>query len=61
MLDKFMGALSGKKTYITALLGALTAIGAYLAGDLSGADTLQAVWGAVMAATIRNGISATAK
>ena len=56
MFDKFKGALSGKKTYISAGLGAVTAIAAYLMGDIGGQEALTVLWNAVLAATIRNGI-----
>lgn len=49
--------LKGKKTYVIATLGILSAVGAYLTGDLSLADTMKACFEGVMAMTLRNGIS----
>ena len=50
------GFLKGKKTYITAILAVLGAVGAYLTGDLALTETIQVVIPAIMAATVRNGI-----
>jgi hypothetical protein len=47
------GFLSGKKTYITAIIGVITAIGGYLTGDFGLVDTVQTVLTAVLGATIR--------
>lgn len=49
--------LSGYKTYITAAVAVVTALGLYLAGDANVADTAQTIFTAVMAAFIRHGIS----
>lgn len=49
---------SGYKTYIVAAVAILTAVGAYLVGDLPIADAAQAVLTAILAATIRNGVAA---
>ncbi len=38
------GMLKGKKTYITTTLGILTAIGAYLAGEMNLVNLLQTVF-----------------
>lgn len=48
--------LSGYKTYITAAVAVVTALGLYLAGDANVADTAQTIFTAVMAAFIRHGI-----
>ena len=48
--------LKGKKTYITAALAIIAAIGAYLTGDASVAQTGQLVFSALLAAFIRDGI-----
>jgi hypothetical protein len=48
--------LRGKKTYITAAVAIMTAVGAYLAGDMDAAATAQAVLTAVLAATLRHGM-----
>lgn len=50
--------LSGYKTYIVAGVAILTAIAAYLVGDLSISDTAQTVLTAVLGATIRAGVAA---
>ena len=51
--------LSGYKTYIVAVVAAITAISAYLTGDLELPDAAQTVLTAVLAATVRNGIPKT--
>jgi hypothetical protein len=48
--------LAGKKTYITAVVAVVTAIGAYLAGDANLAETANLVFTALLAAFIRNGV-----
>lgn len=55
------GKLKGYKTYVAAVLAALAAIGAYLTGDMSGADAFQACLTALIGATVRHGISTRAK
>lgn len=55
------GILQGKKTYVTAAIGALTAIGAYLTGEMELADAAKMVWVSVIAIFIRNGINQPAK
>lgn len=52
--------LKGKKTYVVATLGILTSVAAYLTGDASLGDTLQHVFEAVLAMTIRSGITTKA-
>lgn len=47
---------AGKKTYITAAVAVVTAVGAYLAGDASLAETANLIFTAVLAAFVRNGI-----
>ena len=49
--------LSGYKTYITAVLAILTAIGTWLAGDLQLADMIQTVVTAALGAFIRHGVA----
>lgn len=51
------GSLKGKKTYIVAALAVVTAVGAYLTGDISPMEAGQAVLTAILGATIRNGIA----
>lgn len=48
---------AGKKTYITAFVAIVTALGAYFVGDATVAATAQLVLTAVLGATIRNGIA----
>ncbi len=50
--------LKGYKTYIVAGLSVLGAIAGYLTGDLALTDAIQASITAVLAATIRSGITA---
>lgn len=50
------GKLSGKKTYVTAFLAVLAAVGSYLTGDATLIEAVQLGFGAIMAATVRNGI-----
>ncbi len=48
--------LKGKKTYVTAIVAIITAVGAYLVGEVSGPDTVQLVFTALLAAFVRNGV-----
>lgn len=48
---------AGYKTYITAALAALTAVGAYFTGDATLIDTIQHVFEALMVAFVRSGIA----
>jgi len=48
--------LKGYKTYIVAFVAIITAVAAYLTGDLALPAAAQAVLTAVLGATIRNGI-----
>jgi hypothetical protein len=50
--------LKGYKTYITAALAVLSAVGAYLAGDATLAEAGQLAFTAVMAVFIRSGVKA---
>ena len=47
---------SGYKTYITAVVAIVTALGAFFTGDMSLADTAQVVVTALIGAFVRNGI-----
>ena len=47
---------AGKKTYITAALAVIAAMGAYLTGEATVAQTGQLVFSALLAAFIRDGI-----
>jgi hypothetical protein len=49
--------LSGYKTYITAVLAILAAVGAWLAGDLQLGDMIQTVVTAALGAFIRHGVA----
>jgi len=49
--------LKGYKTYIVAAIAVITAIGAYLTGDLALPAAAQAVLTAVLGATLRSGIA----
>ena len=53
--------LSGYKTYITAFVAVVAAVGAYLAGDADLAQTGQLVFTALLAAFVRNGVSTASK
>lgn len=50
------GILSGKKTYIVATTGLFTAIGAYLYGGIDMKELIEALFIAVGAFTMRQGI-----
>ena len=49
--------LSGYKTYITAVVSVVGAVGAYLSGDMSIADAAQIVVTALIGAFVRKGVS----
>lgn len=51
--------LKGYKTYITAAIAVLTAVGAYLVGDATLPQTAQLVFSAVLAATLRHGMTSS--
>lgn len=51
------GILAGKKTYIVAALAVIGAIAAYLTGDANFNDSAKIVVDAVLAATVRHGIT----
>lgn len=53
------GFLAGKKTHVTAVVGVITAVAAYLTGEAGLADTIQIVLTAVLGSTLRLGISAS--
>ncbi|HEY2032085.1 MAG TPA: hypothetical protein VGH02_00210 [Rhizomicrobium sp.] len=53
--------LSGYKTYIAGALTILGALSGYLTGNLAVAQAINLVVPAVLAMTVRNGISKTAK
>jgi hypothetical protein len=49
--------LKGYKTYIVGVLALLGALGGYLDGDLTAANAIQSAVAAVMAMTIRAGVT----
>jgi len=51
-----MNMLKGKKTYVTAALAVLTAVGAYLTGDATVVQTTQLVFTALLGVFLRNGM-----
>ena len=56
-MNKLKGILNGKKTYVTAIVGIITAVAAHLTGEMEFADTIRTVWVAVIAIFVRNGIT----
>lgn len=52
-----MPMLSGYKTYIVAVVACVTALGAYMAGDATLAETIQLCVTAALGATLRAGIA----
>lgn len=53
--------LKGYKTYITAGVAVISAVAAYLVGDVGIADTAQIILTAVLGATIRAGVTTEVK
>lgn len=49
--------LAGYKTYIVAGVAVISAVAAYLVGDLALADAAQLVLTAILGATVRKGIA----
>lgn len=58
-MGNLLSKLNGYKTYIVGVAGILTALGAFLSGTLTSAQLGEAVWAAVMAMTIRHGVTTT--
>ena len=58
IMDKIRVWLSGKKTYLTALAGLLTAMAAWASGELSLMGFLAALWTAGLACFLRSGVTA---
>lgn len=50
------GILSGKKTYVVAVMGILGFVASYLTGDMALSDAAQGVLTAVLGITIRHGV-----
>lgn len=48
--------LSGKKTYIVALGGVLTAVGGFLTGTIDAASAIQLAFTSIIGATVRHGV-----
>lgn len=55
-IEKVNTMLSGYKTYITAIVAIVGAVGGYLTGDVSLGDALQLGFTALLSAFVRNGI-----
>lgn len=55
ILQRIRDAVSGKKTYITAVIGILTAALAWAAGELTDWQTITAVWVAIQIIFVRSG------
>lgn len=53
--------LKGKKTYFLSFGAMLTAIGIYLSGDITLMEMVEAIWAAILAMTIRAGVSKSGK
>lgn len=56
-MKKLSGILEGKKTYVTAGLGLVGAVAAYLTGEATGYETGKCVWACLTAIFLRNGIN----
>jgi hypothetical protein len=56
MLPK-KGFLAGRKTYVVAVVGLITAVAAWSTGDMLTADMVEAIFAAVAAMTMRAGIA----
>jgi hypothetical protein len=61
IMANLFSKLSGYKTYIVALGGAITALGAYLSGGISFVELVTALFNAAGVAGIRHGVSAAQK
>ncbi len=58
-MSTLLSKISGWKTYILGVAAILTAIGTYLSGSLDLKGMVEAIWGAIMAMSIRHGITTT--
>lgn len=56
-MNKLKGILNGKKTYVTAIVGVITAVAAHLTGEMEFADMIKTIWVAVIAIFLRNGLT----
>lgn len=52
-----MNFLSGYKTYIVAIAGILTALGAYASGEMSLGNLVEAIYAGLTAMALRAGIA----
>ena len=52
-----MNALLKSKTFWTAVVGTITAVGAYFTGDLAFAEMIQAVFAALVIIFLRQGVA----
>lgn len=48
--------LKGKKTYITAAVAIISAIGMYLTQDATAGEAAQMIFTAILSAAVRNGV-----
>jgi hypothetical protein len=55
------GFLAGRKTYVLAALGALSALGGWATGQVTDEQLLRALFESAVAATLRHGIAACAE
>lgn len=58
-MGNFIAGLQGWKVYILGAGAILTAVGAYIGGALDLKGLLEAVWAALIAMSIRHGITTT--
>lgn len=56
-MAELLSKLSGYKTYVVAIAAIMTAVGAYLTGALDLKGMIEAIWTAIMAMTIRHGVT----
>ena len=60
-VDKAQNWLSGKKTYLTAAIGLLTAVAAFADHQIDLTGLLAAVWAAVQACNLRSALAKAAQ
>ncbi len=58
-MGAILSKISGWKTYVIGIAAVLTAIGAWMGGTLDAKSAVEAIWAAIMAMTIRHGITTT--
>jgi type IV secretory pathway VirB2 component (pilin) len=61
MLQSIQLWLTGKKTYLAALAAIIAAVTAYAEGTTDAWQTVMAIGGAIVAATLRHGVTTEAK